>query len=215
MNNDLKPAMDNELDQVKKFLKEKRLYNYFTLIENELKLIAKGEPDKPGFATREEQIQYWMDDIRKIDGELTGVINNCKEALTKMEQDLEDTFKVVLAGIGKILPYDVNPAHYKEYFRCKNWKNKEIFNKNFFHYIERVPGETHETFENYEKQFNYYLASALRYPFRILPFYHYDPRRHFTGGLEKVDKLIDQITADHRFFIYKRGGLEKPEIMIQ
>ncbi|MBN2444348.1 MAG: hypothetical protein JXJ04_23500 [Spirochaetales bacterium] len=212
LKSDLKPEMEKVIKKVKEFLKEKGLYNYFSLIEHELSLIAGGKPDKPGFATHTEQIDYWLADIRKIGEELKQVIHTSRQTLTETAKNMEESLLVVLAGLGKMLPYDVNPSDYKDYFTCKSWKNEKVFNKNFFHYIEKVPNETHETFENYEKQFNYYLASALRYPFRILPFYHYDPRRHYAGGEKQVDSLISHIIQHHSFFTYKRNGLEKPEI---
>ena len=81
----------------------------------------------------------------------------------------------------------------------------------YTHFVEQIPGDNAEIFEDFRKQCDHTMACALQYPLQFFTFYHYDPRRHYHGdknyaittaqiaSVRKCDDLKDS----HAFFTYQ------------
>ena len=102
--------------------------------------------------------------------------------------------------------YDIDLEENKPHFdfnfpeeKLSEYNNKD--DKHFYkHFIKEVPGETSETFEDYGRQMENTKAAAVMYPLQIIPFYHYDPRRHNKGNID-----IANIQQNHVFFEYEKN----------
>ncbi|MBN1700203.1 MAG: hypothetical protein JW881_22015 [Spirochaetales bacterium] len=73
----------------------------------------------------------------------------------------------------------------------------KINNKRYIHFLQKVPGNEVDVFEDYRSQITYTEASAFRYPLEMLPFYHFDPRRFYSPGDQ--GKILDNLETDHCF----------------
>ncbi|MBN2534513.1 MAG: hypothetical protein JXB88_16640 [Spirochaetales bacterium] len=214
INNDYKTTLISELKSLKEkvnkqvFLNMKIITDYLNNIKNN-KPVPSGVVDHPG------QIRFQIKEINTACDELKEMTSGTIIKLTGIIGKIRTDANICKIGMGKIIPYDIKFEEYKSYFQCFN-RESQCFNKNkkFYHFIQEVPGETHETFENYDKQFNYYLAACVRYPFRIMPFYHYDPRRHYKNdpGYPDIKKIGDDIQEYHSFFTHRNKGLDTPSI---
>ena len=110
------------------------------------------------------------------------------------------------------IPYDAklldlyNANEEKKQFLCFDLDNfdKKVIAKNlsktYKHYLKEVPEENGDTYENYRDQIVNTKAAAIRYPFSIIPFYHYDPRRHFNLN---ADTAAKDLGNHHAFFMYE------------
>jgi hypothetical protein len=72
-------------------------------------------------------------------------------------------------------------------------------NKKFKHFLEPIPGDNTEMFEDYRQQTLYTEAAAFRAPLEMLGFYHYDPRRYYLDDTEK-EKILSELETNHSFF---------------
>ncbi|MDD5673344.1 MAG: amidohydrolase family protein [Chitinivibrionales bacterium] len=81
---------------------------------------------------------------------------------------------------------------------------RRLVGKKFIHLVSIAPNETSQTFEDYGLQQVRYESAAVQFPLQIIPFYHYDPRRHFdskTAGF--AQKKAEELFAQHAFFTFK------------
>lgn len=76
---------------------------------------------------------------------------------------------------------------------------KDLYQNRYKHYLQEVPGDDTEMFEDYWQQVALHEGAAWRYPFQIIPFFHYDPRRYYADGATK-NAILDALTQKHIFF---------------
>ena len=79
-------------------------------------------------------------------------------------------------------------------------KGLKKYDKKYKHFLDEVPKETSKTFEDYQRQRKNTVAASIMYPFQIIPFYHYDPRRH---NKDRIKELVKEIKNNHAFFEYE------------
>ena len=75
------------------------------------------------------------------------------------------------------------------------------------HFLDPVPLDNIEIYEDYTEQIGYYAATAFRFPMKFLPFYHFDPRRHYNDA--NKSSIIPTILDEHRFFTVEDRRGEK------
>lgn len=112
--------------------------------------------------------------------------------IEKYKEVIEDT-SLSETDKGKKL-IDLNANLYTKYF-----ENGDKVKYN--HFIDIAPDEEIEIFEDYTEQLSYNIATAFRYPMQLLPFYHFDPRRHFSS--DNKNNIAETITKEHRFMTIK------------
>ncbi|MBN2442587.1 MAG: hypothetical protein JXJ04_14630, partial [Spirochaetales bacterium] len=88
--------------------------------------------------------------------------------------------------------------------------------RKYKHFLEPIPGDNAEIFEDFWKQCDHTRACALSYPLQFYTFYHYDPRRHYNGnknyemGKDNYRPLmkVDELKQSHAFFTYRIANKE-------
>lgn len=73
-----------------------------------------------------------------------------------------------------------------------------LIQKEFIHIVEDLPKKELQLFEDYKKQIIRSINAAMTYPMKLLPFYHYDPRRHVLKQQRSL--LIENIIDKHAFY---------------
>ncbi|MGB7569965.1 MAG: LysM domain-containing protein, partial [Chitinivibrionales bacterium] len=76
--------------------------------------------------------------------------------------------------------------------------NSRLINRDFVHIVQDLPESETRKFEDYSKQRLRSIKAAMTYPLKMVPFYHYDPRRHFDK--EKRSALLGELQTNHAFF---------------
>ncbi len=72
-------------------------------------------------------------------------------------------------------------------------------NKPYKHFLMEIEGDSTEMFEDYWEQAALHEAAFLKHPLKILPFFHYDPRRYYLDN--SIKNTITSALADkHSFF---------------
>lgn len=76
--------------------------------------------------------------------------------------------------------------------------NSGLIQKEFIHIVENLPKKEMQLFEDYKIQKVRSINAAMTYPMKLLPFYHYDPRRHVPKSRRL--QLLDNISINHAFY---------------
>jgi hypothetical protein len=86
----------------------------------------------------------------------------------------------------------------------------ECSRKEFVHLVSTAPDKDNKKYEEYWKQLWFHQASAIRFPFQQIGFFHYDPRR-FVNNESEIEKKAVDILKSHGFFTFtmdtKRNAL--------
>ena len=73
-----------------------------------------------------------------------------------------------------------------------------LLQKTYVHIVSDLPRKESKQFEDYEKQELRSIKAAMTYPLQLLPFYHFDPRRHVPEADRTA--LLDRLEGDHAFY---------------
>lgn len=125
--------------------------------------------------------------------------------LTKLKKEFDKLKKPYfrIDDIKSILDSNGTPEEKSDkIYQCLREINDHLSlssNKKYFHYLTKVPGDDLEMFEDYSEQLNYYAATAYRSPMKFLPFYNFDPRRHFDPNIVNESKIVSSIVDNHDF----------------
>jgi hypothetical protein len=76
--------------------------------------------------------------------------------------------------------------------------DSQLIGKEFVHIIQDLPKSETRLFEDYKKQKLRSIKAAMTFPLKMLPFFHYDPRRHFDKA--KRNDLLNELTDHHAFY---------------
>ena len=77
--------------------------------------------------------------------------------------------------------------------------------KEFVHLAAVAPDKENKKYEEYWKQLWFHQASAIRFPFQLIGFFHYDPRR-FVKDEKEIEGKARSINEKHGFFTYRLDG---------
>jgi len=80
---------------------------------------------------------------------------------------------------------------------------KSLCAKTHVHFVREVPGMYDFWFEDYTMQLSETLASATMFPLDIVPFYHYDPRRHQLNTERTPATVAKELLDEHAFFRFE------------
>lgn len=75
--------------------------------------------------------------------------------------------------------------------------------KKYIHFLDLVPEDNTQMYEDYWEQIALTEASAFRYILQMIPFYHYDPRRYYLQD-DMKDKILKNINENHGFIFIKQ-----------
>jgi hypothetical protein len=73
-----------------------------------------------------------------------------------------------------------------------------LIRKEYVHIIQDLPKSETRLFEDYEMQKYRSIKAAMTFPLKMLPFFHYDPRRHFDKA--KHPELLKDLVGKHAFY---------------
>ncbi|NLD93590.1 MAG: LysM peptidoglycan-binding domain-containing protein [Fibrobacter sp.] len=76
--------------------------------------------------------------------------------------------------------------------------NAGLIQKEFIHIVEDLPKKEMQLFENYYQQKIRSINAAMANPLKLLPFYHFDPRRHVPKS--RRTQILDNISGSHAFY---------------
>jgi len=68
-------------------------------------------------------------------------------------------------------------------------KNEIKTNEKYFHILKEIEDNELNAFESFEKHIFFHKLAALKYPFRLLSFFHIDPRR-FISSIDKSKHIF-------------------------
>ena len=166
------------------------------------------------------------------------VIPDIEKNIIQKIAEIKKHVNLIKYGMNKAIPHNLKLSDNKDHFRIRNkrttdWSDKGInetfneteetkdlnasseydmyLNKENNLYLDQVPGKERRLYESYRIHITQTIASALRYAFRILPFYHYDPRRHYAGKAD-LKALKNKIKENFAFQIFTPGQMEQPMI---
>ena len=166
------------------------------------------------------------------------IIKDLEKKINEEIDLVKKHFNVTRYGLNKIIPHNLKLSDNKDHFRIKSkrstdWSDRginETFNEKEEYkdmndskdydkylnrdnnlYLDQVPGKERKMYESYRIQLSRTLATGLRYAFRMLPFYHYDPRRHYTSSAN-LKTIKDDIKNNFAFHILTPGDMEMPRI---
>lgn len=88
---------------------------------------------------------------------------------------------------------------FKEALNSIEDKYKAITEKEYKHYLNNIPDDNSEIFEDYYLQRAYTEASAFRYPLQLITFYHYEPRRYYVDK-SKLKEFAEKVDDYHGFY---------------
>jgi len=74
----------------------------------------------------------------------------------------------------------------------------ELMQKEFIHIVDDLPKSETKLFEDYKKQKLRSIKAAMTYPLKMLPFFHYDPRRHVPKAAR--GEVLENLTNQHAFY---------------
>jgi hypothetical protein len=126
---------------------------------------------------------------KKLHNRITGTLS-----------ELKNYYDAVMIKQGKIMEYNEDEDDCREVQRMA-------------HMITIVKDEKNnspEAFEDYKKQIMYTQKAAVMYPYQLITFYHYDPRRHYPGDdtTSYVAGKVNDLENNHLFIRYKRAPEE-------
>jgi hypothetical protein len=183
----LYPDSDIFINQIKSFLKYYRykaeiideqpepfLIFFEDKILNSIEEKIKNKPHKP------EEPVY---DQSRYDKEYIDEYNKKFEKYKSERKDFDNYKKDIENELDKV---------YNNY-------SKNII-KTYNHFIIPAPAENPERFEDYWVQRDCTEASAVRFPMQLIPFYHYDPRRHVADNDTSRQTKKDNLAKQHAFF---------------
>lgn len=82
---------------------------------------------------------------------------------------------------------------------------RQCAQKEFVHLVATAPDRENKKYEEYWKQLWFHQASAIRFPFQLISFFHYDPRR-FAKSEKEIEDKADAVCGKHGFFTYRLDG---------
>jgi predicted TIM-barrel fold metal-dependent hydrolase len=179
--------------------------------------------------------------VEKINKEAEKYKKTIKDIEKKINDEIDlvkKHYTLTKNGLNKILPHNLKISDNKKYFTIKtkrttDWSDNGIsetfkeqdetkdmnnsaeydkyLNKDNNMYLDQAPGKERKSYESYKLHLTRVLASALRFAFRMLPFYHYDPRRHY-GSAADLKNIKDDLKKNFAFHIFGAGNMEMPNI---
>lgn len=82
---------------------------------------------------------------------------------------------------------------------------RQCAQKEYVHLVATAPDRENKKYEEYWKQLWFHQASAIRFPFQLISFFHYDPRR-FAKSEKEIEDKANAVCGKHGFFTYRLDG---------
>jgi hypothetical protein len=113
---------------------------------------------------------------------------------------LQQQFENYEAYLGAIRLQSRPAGHFFIHFEKDLQASRQLLKKRHVHFVSIVPLENDLRFEDYQPQLARTQGAAIQFPLQIIPFYHFDPRRHFDSATARLGDLAAAIARDHAFF---------------
>jgi hypothetical protein len=94
------------------------------------------------------------------------------------------------------------------YFLREKCLEPDEFNteNKYCHFLSEINDSEIIQFEDFEKHLMYTKLAVLRYPFKLLPFYHFDARRFFAPS------ITAELPKYHKFYINHKSWIQETDI---
>jgi hypothetical protein len=92
-----------------------------------------------------------------------------------------------------------------KYIEAEELKKGKEEGPKYSHFLKKVNDSEMHEFEDHIKHLLFTQMAVLKYPFKYLPFYHFDPRRFFP------DSTKEELSKYHNFYINSGTGVKKIE----
>jgi hypothetical protein len=97
------------------------------------------------------------------------------------------------------------------FFDKPNPDTRALAQKKFVHFVAPVPLENDIRFEDWLLQKMRTECSAIEFPLQIIPFYHFDPRRHYDPTATSIAAIAGNIVQEHAFFTCRHDASKRVE----